>query len=59
MKERGRGARWEGEREKRSLVSGQALSIFRLLLFLLGNPTGAYAEERVRILGGRVRGAAN
>ena len=35
------------------------LSIFRLLLFLLGNPTGAYAEEIVRILGGRVRGAAN
>ena len=35
------------------------LSIFRLLLFLLGNPTGAYAEEIVRILVGRVRGVAN
>ena len=35
------------------------LPIFRLLLFLLGNLAGAYAEEIVRIFGGRVRGAAN
>ena len=59
MEERAPRARWEGEREKRCLGLRQALSIFRLLLFLLGNPAGAYAEERVRILGGRVRGAAN
>jgi len=32
--------RWEGERE-------EALSIFRLLLFLLGCPAGTSAEERV------------
>ena len=50
-KERARGPRWEREREKRGLGLGQALSIFRLLLFLLGNPAGTYAEERVRILG--------
>ena len=50
-KERARGPRWEREREKRGLGLGQALSIFRLLLFSLGNPAGTYAEERVRILG--------
>ena len=47
-----------GKKEE-TLRARATLSIFRLLLFLLGNPAGAYAEEIVRILGGTVRGAAN
>ena len=42
-----------------SLSVRATLSIFRLLLFLLGNPAGAYAEEIVPILGSRVPGVAN
>ena len=45
-----RGARWEGEREKRGLFPFPivicARSIFRLLLFSWGYPAGDSAEER-------------
>ena len=50
-KKRARGARWEGEREKRGLfplpIVPWALSIFPfVLLFFLRYPAGAFAEER-------------
>ena len=44
-----------GKREERLWVRVRVrarVSIFRLLLSLLANPAGAYAEERIRILGG-------
>ena len=42
-----------GKREERLWVRVRArVSIFRLLRSLLANPAGAYAEERIRILGG-------
>ena len=45
-----RGARWEGEREKRGLFPFPIVictrSIFRLLLFWWGYPAGDSAEER-------------
>ena len=49
-KERTLRARWEGEREKRGLFSLPIvpceLSIFQLLLFLLGHPARASAGEK-------------
>ena len=49
-KERARRARWEREREKRGLfplpIVPRALSIFQLLLFLLGHPARASAGEK-------------
>ena len=46
-----------GKREERLRVRVRVrvrarVSIFRLFLSLLANPAGAYAEERIRILGG-------
>ena len=46
-----------GKREERLWIRIRVrvrarVSIFRLLLSLLANPAGAYAEERIRILGG-------
>ena len=48
-----------GKREERLWVRVRVrvrvrarVSIFRLLRSLLANPAGAYAEERIRILGG-------
>ena len=43
------------EREESSFPA-RALSIFRLLLFLLGYPAGASAKERVAGLGATWRG---
>ena len=48
------GGRWEGERGKS--VVPHALSIFWLLLFLLGYPEGASVEERVAGLDATRRG---
>ena len=49
-KKKARGGQWEGEREKARFfplpIVPRALSIFRLLLFLLGYPAGASAEKR-------------
>ena len=49
-KKKARGGQWEGEREEARFfplpIVHRALSIFRLLLFLLGYPAGASAEKR-------------
>ena len=47
-----------GKREERLWVRVRVrvracVSIFQLLLSLLANPADAYAEERIRILGGK------
>ena len=53
-KKKAREGRWEGERGKS--VVPRALSIFRLLLFLLGYPEGASVEQRVAGLDATRRG---
>ena len=49
-KKKARGGQWEGEREEARIfplpIVPRALSIFRLLLFLLGYPAGVSAEKR-------------
>ena len=49
-KKKERGGQWEEEREEARFfplpIVPRALSIFRLLLFLLGYPAGASAEKR-------------
>ena len=49
-KKKARGGQWEGERKEARFfplpIVPRALSIFRLLLFLLGYPAGGSAEKR-------------
>ena len=53
-KKKARGGQWEGEREEARFfplpVVPRALSIFRLLLFLLGYPSGSLCGEERFIL---------